>query len=187
MLWAYCFPFRRSLSAGTASAASLAPLAAGSSARAVPAGVSRLHSKHHAHFINKHVVYAWRRSEVLPQVDWVGCKDTVFLQEFFKSLRIDTCSFETISGTWPSTFVKEQCAFLTIENRLGYVPIRLHSGSVDCDRKRRRTFSHTDIKSDDVFHTFPPRSFFIEVHHSALSIPLSYTRSRGPNILNWFW
>ena len=41
MLRAYCFPFRRSLSAGTASAASLAPLVAGSSARAVPAGKIR--------------------------------------------------------------------------------------------------------------------------------------------------
>lgn len=40
-----CFPFLRLLSAGTALAASLALLAAGSSARAVSAGVKRMHSK----------------------------------------------------------------------------------------------------------------------------------------------
>ncbi|MCP2036146.1 hypothetical protein L1279_003168 [Planomicrobium sp. HSC-17F08] len=39
------FPFQRSLSAGPALAASLPPVAPGSSARAVPAGVERLHSK----------------------------------------------------------------------------------------------------------------------------------------------
>ena len=54
MLLAYCFPFRRSLSAGTASAASLDLLAAGSSARAVPAGVSRLHSNQISEILNKY-------------------------------------------------------------------------------------------------------------------------------------
>ncbi|RNF39391.1 hypothetical protein EEX84_09915 [Planococcus salinus] len=57
-----CFPFRRSLSAGTASAASLALLAPGSSARAVPAGVERLHSKQLCFLVMKNF-YAQSRDQ----------------------------------------------------------------------------------------------------------------------------
>ena len=44
--------YERTLSAGTASAASLAPLSPGSSARAIPAGVAALRS-HHQCFLLK--------------------------------------------------------------------------------------------------------------------------------------